>query len=318
MMIDRRTLLAVSLMAVSGHLDTAHADVTPRRLVLIHGRGQGGLNPEDLKAQWMDALKKGATAAGKRIPDEIEVVFPFYGDVLDKFAREFDIPLASDVQTRGGRTEDEFLAFQFEVAEALRQRSGVSDEQVDSEYGANPRPKGPLNWEWVQAILKALDKHGGGVSSKTLEIFTRDVFLYSTHTGVQQEIDQVVAPAITEEPTIVVAHSLGSVVAYNILRSDRRALNIPTFVTVGCPLAVRPIRDQFRPLRFPKPVKGWYNGFDPRDVVALYPLDAANFPVTPTITNYSGVKNATDNRHGISGYLDDPSVATAILSPFQA
>ena len=37
---------------------------------------------------------------------------------------------------------------------------------------------------------------------------------------------------LTERPTVVVAHSLGSVVAYNILRSDARNLNIPLLVTV--------------------------------------------------------------------------------------
>ena len=73
------------------------------------------------------------------------------------------------------------------------------------------------------------------------------------------------------------------------------------------------MRDQFRPLRSPPPVEAWYNAFDDRDVVALYPLDAANFPVQPSIENYGAVKNHTANRHGIVGYLDDPNVAKRIL-----
>ena len=96
-------------------------------------------------------------------------------------------------------------------------------------------------------------------------------------------------------------------------RSDTRTLRIPLYVSVGCPLGVRPIRDQFRPLRYPLPVKAWFNAFDKRDVVALYPLDGANFPVTPGVDNYSNVKNSTDNRHGIVGYLDDPEVAKRLL-----
>ena len=75
---------------------------------------------------------------------------------------------------------------------------------------------------------------------------------------------------------------------------------------------MRPIRDQLKPLKFPKPAKAWYNAYDERDVVALYPLDRDNFPVTPAVTNYGKVKNHTDNRHGIVGYLDDPAVAKAI------
>jgi hypothetical protein len=48
-------------------------------------------------------------------------------------------------------------------------------------------------------------------------------------------------------------------------------------------------------------------------VVALYPLDRANFLVTPEIENYAEVKNSTDNRHGIVGYLDDARVAKRLL-----
>jgi len=103
-------------------------------------------------------------------------------------------------------------------------------------------------------------------------------------------------------------------VAYNIMRTDRRALKIPLFVSVGSPLGVRAIREQFVPLRYPSPPLGsWYNAFDTRDVVALYALDKDNFPVTPVIENYSGVRNQTDNRHGIAGYLNDVHVAKKIL-----
>jgi hypothetical protein len=90
-------------------------------------------------------------------------------------------------------------------------------------------------------------------------------------------------------------------------------LKVPLYVTVGCPLGVRSIRDQFRPLRSPKPITAWYNAYDTRDVVVLYSLDAANFPVQPPIDNYGRVRNSTDNRHGIVGYLDDPDVAKHIL-----
>ena len=106
---------------------------------------------------------------------------------------------------------------------------------------------------------------------------------------------------------------MGSVVAYSVLTTDRRSLKIPLFVTVGSPLAVRAVRDQFRPLRSPAPVAAWYNAFDPRDVVALYPLDAGNFSVQPAIVNYGNVKYSTDNRHGTVGALDDHGVAERVL-----
>jgi hypothetical protein len=312
--LDRREFLTLaSAGAAMGIISTALGAGAPLRLVLVHGRGQQGLNPNQLKSEWLEALRKGAETFGRALPSGIDVVFPYYGDTLDKFVQEFDVPLTSDIHTRGSQVDDEFLVFQAEVAEALRQRAGVTDIQIDAEYGPNAKPKGPLNWEWVQAILRALDKHGGGMSQKALESFTRDVFLYTTRAGVRDEIDRIVSATLTEEPTVVVGHSLGSVVGYSVLRSDRRSLRVPLYITVGCPLGIRAIRDQFRPLRFPLPVKAWYNAFDERDVVALFPLDRTNFPVTPEIENYSSVKNRTDNRHGIVGYLDDPAVARRLL-----
>ena len=50
------------------------------------------------------------------------------------------------------------------------------------------------------------------------------------------------------------------------------------------------------------------------DVVALNPLDSTFFNVRPEIFNFKGVKNHTDNQHGIVGYLNDPTVAKHIYS----
>jgi hypothetical protein len=283
------------------------------RLVFVHGRSQQGKDPVALKREWLGALEKGLQKNGLVLTADVEVLLPFYGDRLDAFAKASEVPLTEDLRTKGGEADADFLAFEAAMAEALRERAGITDQQVNEVYGGNPKPKGPQNWEWVQAIFRALDKHVPGMTGKGLETFTRDVYLYSTRSGVKAEIDGIVAAALTEaEPTVVVGHSLGSVVAYNVLREDPRALQVPCYITVGCPLGVRPIRDQLRPLKFPKPAKAWYNAYDDRDVVALRPLDRGNFPVTPAVTNYSKVKNDTDNRHGIVGYLDDPTVAQAI------
>lgn len=309
--IDRRQFIGLAAAALAALSALPAGAAAPPRLVLVHGRGQQGLNPAELKTTWMNTLRSGAEANGKSLPADLDVTFPYFGDTLDELSREAEVPLTG---TRGSPADDEYLAFQAEVAESIRQSAGVTDAQVDAEYGANPKPRGPLNSEWVQAILRALDKHGGGMSQDALERFTRDVFLYTNRAGVRVEIDHIVAAALTEQPTVVIAHSLGSVVAYSVLVSDPRLLRVPLFVTVGCPLGIRAIRDQFRPLKFPVPVKSWYNAFDTRDVVALNPLDRANFPVNPDIVNYPSVRNQTDNRHGIVGYLNDREVARQILT----
>ncbi len=73
-----------------------------------------------------------------------------------------------------------------------------------------------------------------------------------------------------------------------------------------------PIKEKLRPLERPAEVITWFNAYDPEDVVALHPLDAKHFPVTPEVENFDGVDNFTDNQHGIIGYLSDPTVARRI------
>jgi hypothetical protein len=313
-MVNRRQTLALASAAALAAALPTNAAAAALKLVFVHGRGQGGLNSDELKATWLSTLSEGAAAIDRQIPADLDVAFPFYGDVLDEFASQAALPLPSEVRTRGSAMEDEFLAFQAQVAEEVRQGAGVTDAQVDAEYGDNPKPRGPLNWEWVQAIIRAIDKHATGASQWSIEKFTRDVFLYTTRPAVRNAIDAIVEESLTDRPTVVVGHSLGSVVAYHVLRTNRKNLSVPLYVTVGCPLGIRAIRDQFRPLKFPLPVNAWYNAFDRRDVVALYPLDADNFAVTPPIENFDGVANQTDNRHGIIGYLNDKAVAERILT----
>jgi hypothetical protein len=313
-MISRRNLIGLSLAAIVDRLTPAFGADTTARLLFVHGRGQAGLKTADLQSAWLSALVKGAQALGKELPANLEVAFPYYGDVLDDFVKRANLPLTSEVITRGGQPNDNFLAFQADVAQALRVQAGVTDDQVLSEYGNNPKPRGPLNWEWVHAIFRAIDQYGGGLSSDVIEQFTRDVYLYTTVQTVRDAVDAIVRAQLNEKRTIVVAHSLGTVVAYNVLRADTRALSVPLLTTVGSPLGIRAIRDQLLPLSFPAHVQAWYNAYDPRDVVALYPLDSDNFAVTPAIENDQAVTNETDDRHGISGYLSDKHVVEKLLS----
>jgi hypothetical protein len=150
---------------------------------------------------------------------------------------------------------------------------------------------------------------------------TSDVYQYLKNSNIRETIDKGVADSLTVGvETVVVAHSLGTVVAYNLLRQQGhlRGWKIPLFVTLGSPLAIEEIRKtlkSFAPTRCPECTSRWFNAMDERDVVALYPLTPKNFPLDPTkpsIQNKVDVRNRTSNRHGISGYLDDAEVAKII------
>jgi hypothetical protein len=317
---NRRELLTIAGAGLATSvLPRAYAaDSYPVRLVLVHGRSQQGLNADELQATWLETLQHGAAKINRVLPERLEVAFPFYGDKLDEFVRRYDIPLTTDIQAKGSPVDSDFLNFQAEVADDMRRGAGITDMQVQEEFGTNTTEKGPQNWAWVQAIIRAIDRNAGGVSQSAIETFMRDVYLYTTRAGVRDEIDRIVSAALNETPSVVIGHSLGSVVAFSVLRRDRRALKVQAYVTVGSPLAIGAIRDRFRPIGFPASAKAWYNAFDPKDVVALYPLDATNFPVNPAIENYGGVRNATDNRHGIVGYLNDANVAKHVLDALGA
>ena len=283
------------------------------KLVFVHGRSQQGKDTIRLMEQWIIAFQEGLKSQGLNLPADVEVEFPFYGDRLYEFAKQMKVPLSDEITAKGGDVDSQYLDFRADMFEAFRQRADISDDQVNVEYGDNPKPKGIGNWEWVQAIMRALDRHVPGMGNGALELFTRDVYLYIKKDAVRTEIDKIVSGSLSTGSVILITHSLGTVVSYSVLQDENPKFEVPLYMTLGSPLGVRSIRNIFRPLKYPKPpVSTWYNAFDERDVVALYPLDAENFPVQPAIENNNTIKNDTENRHGITGYLKSPVVAKRI------
>ena len=138
--------------------------------------------------------------------------------------------------------------------------------------------------------------------------------MYLSYPGVRAPIDQLVVKAMGNDPRVVVSHSLGTIVAYHVLYNGPAAPPCPRFITLGSPLGINAIKGKIEnPLRSPPSVGHWFNADDDRDMVALVALDRRNFDVTPPIENKNDVKNFTDNRHGITGYLSDPVVASKIV-----
>lgn len=283
------------------------------RLLLIHGRAQGGHDPALLKQAWLAALHEGCAAAGRPLPAVAAVDFPYYGDELDHWTARAKLPGAADVVAKGSGQNQAFESFMQSALDQLRVTAGLSDAEIDAELtpGA-PIEKGVQNWAWVQALARVLDRRLTPLSDFTIETFLKDVYLYLSSKPVQRAIDGIVEAMLTDEPTLVIAHSLGTVVAYNVIRAHRQRLDLRKFITVGSPLGIRVISSRLGVVTNPAGQDGWFNAYDERDVVALNPLDQRNFPALPPILNYAGVRNQTDNRHGIAGYLNDPRVAGAL------
>src|SRR5438105_2997730 len=193
-MVTRRELLVGTLAAAPrlavARRALAQPEGRPKRLLFVHGRSQQARHAALLRSEWIASLREGARKLGRALPSDVEIVLPYYLEVLDRFVAQAKIPLGSQMQTRRTIEQQEFFAFQASIAEQLRSKAHITDDQVNAEYGTNRMPKGPLNWWWIQAMLRALDQYGPGMTKNTIETFTRDVFLYATRAELRDEIDR--------------------------------------------------------------------------------------------------------------------------------
>lgn len=279
------------------------------RLVLIHGRDQAGRNQEKLKQSWLDALDIGLDRANLPKIKELEVVFPFYGNELAAMCDEISCKHAEflakgvpkNIQVTG-RLQAEILAEM--LATVAPPPAGV--------VAGGCLSKGLQNNALALALARAVD--ASWFAPDILAQITQDVDFYLSYPAISERINDQVCAAIGTDPCVVVAHSLGSVVAYRCLRALDRVAQVRLLVTLGSPLGLSAIRRHLTPpaLAFPLGVHAWLNARDARDIVALYELDSSAWDVEPPIENTSSIDNHQENRHGISGYLDDPTVARRI------
>lgn len=295
-----------------------------RQLVFVHGRAQQKKDPDDIKREWVDSLARGLEASGlPPVPAE-QIRLPFFGDTLDQLTHGTPADEAADVIVRGEPdVDDAAKRFMFEVFTQAQQVYGITEVDVATQAELAVTERGPLNWNWVRAILQRLDTVPQ-LSAATLALATYDVFQYLTNGVIRRRIDNGVRQAMTSDTEcVVVGHSLGSVVAYTLLLREGgpSSWRVPQFVTVGSPLAVNAIRDRAPGIgevggnRAPSCVQQWFNAMDPLDAVALQPLTVEHFrlnPSEPAIENKADVHNFTNNHHGIAGYLSDPIVARKI------
>ncbi|MCB5183035.1 esterase/lipase family protein [Streptomyces antimicrobicus] len=116
-------------------------------------------------------------------------------------------------------------------------------------------------------------------------------------------------------PLVVVGHSLGTIIAYEVLREERRR-DVDLFVTVGSPLGITEIQDLLvRPPAVPACVKAWCNASDLRDLVALDHWLRAEYPPPARVTDHL-VRNDSANHHGISEYLASAPVQSQVRAVF--
>jgi len=238
------------------------------RVVCIHGVGQQHAGERQLASAWHTALADGLLRAGSSLaltPDDVRCVF--FGDLFRRPGRTLavgDPPLdASDVEA----------GFETELLLALWQEAARTDPAV-LPPDARTLARTPQS---VQRALNALSRSRffAGVALRALVLDLKQVRAYLCDTAVRDAVQARVAAAVDERTRVVVAHSLGSVVAYEALCAHPR-WPVRALVTAGSPLGIRNlVFDRLRtgvdgrPGDWPGGVEQWTNLADEGDVVAL-------------------------------------------------
>lgn len=290
------------------------------KVVCIHGIAQERKSSALLKDEWDTALREGLREAELEWPADMQTVYPFYGKVLAEKTAEVDRGEALGLIRRGSTPAQDQKKHDF-YAEVLAEMANARAVPLDGLQAEDGRPveRGVLNWSWVQAVARKLNQVSA-IADLSVDIFTRDVWVYLNHTSVHVPVDRIVAEALpTSEPCVVVAHSLGTVVSYNTLTAIARRDNAKAWITLGSPLGIEAIYKRLPNLvpkvarKSPLGVGTWYNARDPQDFVALNPIDQTVFMGDPLVEGSDHIVNATSNQHGIAGYLNDAQVARRIV-----
>ena len=288
-------------------------------VLFIHGRSQAGKDPDKLRETWRQAMLDGIEKLGLNVPATLTYKLPFYGDRLQQLVdgqhQSDPRVLHKGVLIDGSQQQ---LDFTFEVLLEVAKAKGVTIGQVEQEVGVDVvTEKGIQNWRGVLALLKLLDKVDG-VSDLSVSIATADVWQYLNDSATNKIIQRMVQPDFDASvgPTVVVSHSLGTMVAFNAINALANRSHIKAWITLGSPLGIKAIYSRLPatlpPRRAPTGVPVWFNARDPLDTVALYDIAPSSYGGDPIVQNYSQVANESDNHHGVAEYLRNPKVAAFI------
>ncbi|MFD6163116.1 hypothetical protein ACFWF7_22065 [Nocardia sp. NPDC060256] len=259
-------------------------------IVLVHGIAQEQAAADTLEAQWLPGLAGGVRNHGDNeladrlwrngLPGDISTRMAFYGNQF----------LAKGAQgTTVGDLDDEQLELMEQLAEewlataaehAGDQRDRATAQRLVAVPPPDARPQGAQ--AALRPALNALVRlrwfapFGIGLAEKFVVRALSQVTRYFTDQAVREYAQQQVLAHVGPETKLVVAHSLGSVVAYEALhRVDQEV----ALLTMGSPLGLRTViyeRLHPKPSTVPKSVVSWHNLVDRDDLVAAH-LDLVPF-----------------------------------------
>jgi len=277
----------------------------------LHGILQEQRGRRQLLEAWQSGLADGVEAAAGSSAVSPSLDIYFYG-------RQFLPASAQGVRQppgKGGDVADVLDApvdgddLEF-LEDAVAEIEGAS--AFDDLPPAMGAPRIPTAF---QPLARRLSRRlEGGLVLQFLRVL-RQVKIYLSDNAVAEQIRAGFLAHLNDaRPRVVIAHSLGSVVAVDALRLSSDS-NVPMLITVGSPLGMRAVQSRLRrptgaaeaAVALPD-VSRWLNVYDPGDPVAAA---GGLSRIWPVVEDYT-VGNGKDP-HGILGYLGKQVVGQAVL-----
>lgn len=282
------------------------------RLVLVHGINNERNSRESIEATWCGAL----TTAWERLQlpsnARFSVATVYYADVLADLSQPSD----RAVMAGGGSEQNTETELCHEFMDELK----ITDEDLNAaalQEGItdfNIAQAGIPHETWCIVVARAIENASPAHGIHFARLFLRQASVYIERAGVQRRVKALVESVLLngDGPDVVVAHSLGTLLSYEIL-AENPSRRVPLFVTLGSPLPVRIVRDYVgKRHSFPKPpIERWINGYNRTDFITL------GRELSRSILGFDGVENtmvtSTDpDSHSISVYLSNDHIASSI------
>ncbi|MCX5409747.1 hypothetical protein OHA37_38565 [Streptomyces sp. NBC_00335] len=289
------------------------------QVVLVHGifNYVRGATPQEAAleaaAQCRTELAAGLAKAGLAGAADPDLAMAYYADLLRP-------GLPDEAQAdEEGQEEDGFEKLtareREDAAEWLVTAGAPVPEQVQNIGLAPLRQllgwlvddrKGPMGRRLRDRTVRRLER--------MMLAMLREVEAYTTWSERRRLVQERVAQTIQrEQPKVIVAHSLGSVVAYETLHAHPE-LRVRQLVTLGSPLRLPSLARRLEPgLRAgrgarPAGVEHWTNIADVGDLVAIPPKLSEVFPVDQDEVFDNGL-----DFHGLGSYLANGLTGLAVV-----
>ena len=248
-------------------------------IVGVHGAFHQLWGPHEVANRWIPAIRDGLWHVSSTIdPDEIDIAF--YGDVFR--------PNVVD----GRPTDEELLT--------VARDAGLTDV-VEALAG----PDG------LQVIAQAVGK-------ESLRQLINQLGRYFTDQQLRATVRRRVESVVTPETRVIIAHSMGTVVAYETL-CDHPEWSVETLITIGSPLGGGWVFGQLEPSPvdgvgvWPGSIERWVNIASVGDRACEEPELARRFG--DRVTDL-GVDNG-HRAHDPEPYLNAPTTGRALAAALE-